>query len=470
LTQATKTADPEIVRRAEECLEQIRTQELQPELTIAAIRLLTARKPAPTIKTLLAFMPFAENEIVIDEIRSALAELVRQSPEGKKVLLAALSDRFATRRAVAAEVLCRGDSAEILPSVIPLLEDADCTVRMRAALALALAKYKPAVPALIDLLVKLPKAQAWQAEDFLLRIAKERAPGISLGPDEAARRKCRDAWVAWWRQNERYIDLAQLAANNQLLGYTLVVMLDAGKVQELGPGNIPRYEIEGLQFPLDVQSLSDGRLLITENRANLVSERNRSGEILWSKHVRLPLMAQRLPNGNTFIATPLRLLEVDRGGKEVFSCGSPTEEDIMKAQKLANGEIACVTGLRDGPRHFVRVDATGRELQKFSVNVITSGGRIDVLPAGQVLVPEKDNDRVVEYDADGKIVWQAKYPQPVAAVRLPNGNTLVTSFNADETGIPLPRDRLVPAAELDRTGHVVWKYDSATRVTRVFKR
>jgi hypothetical protein len=118
---------------------------------------------------------------------------------------------------------------------------------------------------------------------------------------------------------------------------------------------------------------------------------------------------------------------------------------------------------------FVQLDPAGRELQSFPVAVATSGGRIDVLPNGRVLVPEKDRNRVAEYDRNGKAVWEVEFPQPVAAVRLPNGNTLVTSFNA-ENGIPLPAARLLPAVELDPTGNVVWHYGPQTRVTRAFRR
>jgi outer membrane protein assembly factor BamB len=92
------------------------------------------------------------------------------------------------------------------------------------------------------------------------------------------------------------------------------------------------------------------------------------------------------------------------------------------------------------------------------VYVQTSGGRIDVLPNGHVLVPELRNNRVVEYDSDGKPVWQVPFNEPIAAVRLANGNTLVTAFNQ-------PR-----AVELDRAGKEVWEYKSDTRVTRAFRR
>src|SRR5205085_11916290 len=75
-----------------------------------------------------------------------------------------------------------------------------------------------------------------------------------------------------------------------------------------------------------------------------VTERNLKGEILWSKRVGGPLAAQRLPNGNTFVATDSTFLEFDNKGEQVLSVGLPGGERVMKAMKLPNGEIACLAG------------------------------------------------------------------------------------------------------------------------------
>jgi outer membrane protein assembly factor BamB len=81
-----------------------------------------------------------------------------------------------------------------------------------------------------------------------------------------------------------------------------------------------------------------------------------------------------------------------------------------------------------------------------------------VLPNGNALVPELGNNRVVEYDPDGKTVREFTVEQPIAAVRLPNGHTLVTSMTQHR------------AIELDRTGKEVWEFKHATRVTRALRR
>src|SRR5262249_53364588 len=178
---------------------------------------------------------------------------------------------------------------------------------------LALAKERDAVPVLIDLLAVLPPTRAWQAEDVLSRLAEGlRAPAVPLGGDEAGRRKCRDAWAAWWGEHGPKIDLAKLSEAPRLLGHTTVVLLDAGKVIELGPKDETRWQIDNLVFPLDVQVLPGDRVLVAEYHASRVTERNHKGEVLWQKEVNGPLVAQRLANGNTFVATDGQLIEVDK--------------------------------------------------------------------------------------------------------------------------------------------------------------
>ena len=471
LRQAVKSTDPEVVRRAEECLRSIEERGARVAVPLAAAHVLALRKPPGAAEVLLGFLPFAEQDNVGEEIKTALAAVAIRDGKPEQILIAALKDPVAERRAVAAELLCQAGLGTARADVKELLHDADLNVRLRASSALAGARDKAAVPVLIDLLAKLPVGQARQAEDMLLRIADDQSPDIMLGFDEGARQKCSEAWAHWWQDHEAKIEIPKLNEKKASRGYTLIVMFEKGAVAELDANNRPRFQIEGLQLPLDAQMLPGDRVLIAEHNANRVTERNRKGMVLWQKQIASPLVAQRLPNGHTFIATQSiqlqqlapQLVEVDRDGKVVFSFSFPTGESIMKAAKLPNGDIACVTNAR----RFVRLDAAGKELQSFpNARVMTIGGRLEVLPSGHVLIPEKENHRVVEYDSRGRVIWELPLPMsdPVAAVRLPNGNTLVTSY--DHRGMGLP----TPATEYDREGNEVWSYKSDTPVTRAFRR
>jgi hypothetical protein len=449
----------EVSRRADDCLREIEDGEARGGLAAAAVRVLAVRKPDGAIGVLLTYLPSAENESVAYEVQAALNALGAQSAQAPKAVLEALHDPEPARRAAAAEVLSHAGTSSHRAEIRPLLRDPDMNVRLQVALALASAEDKDAVPALIQLLEDLPLTRAWQAEELLLYLAGDEKPAAPLGRDPGYRHRAREAWQAWWNEHGAKVDLTRVRDRNRLKGYTLLVMLDAGRAIELGTDEKPRLQFDGIEYPLDAQMLPGDRLLAAEYHGDRVTERNAQGKIIWEKRIDQPLMAQRLANGNTFIATQVRFVEVDREGKEVNSFVRPPGEFIMKAEKLPSGDIACVAVMPQlQQRRFIRMDSTGKEISSFPVNVSTSGGRIDVLANGHVLIPEKESNRVLECDAHGRVVWQASFSKPVAAVRLPNGNTLVTSYQANR------------AVELDREGKDVWEYDAGIRVTRAFRR
>jgi outer membrane protein assembly factor BamB len=220
-----------------------------------------------------------------------------------------------------------------------------------------------------------------------------------------------------------------------------------------------RWEVKGLQFPLDVQYLPNDRILVAEYHGPRVTERDvKTGEVRWQHNVGSgPLVAQRLNNGNTFIATEGQLLEVDRKGNQVFTYSFPNGQRIMKAMKLPTDEMVTLTA----DARVTRLDKHGKEMSSFQVDLGTRlfGGRIYMTPNGRVLVPHNAENKVVEYDSTGKVIWQVQVEQPIAATRLPNGNTLVTSMTLNK------------AMEFDPSGAEIWSYGvNNTRVTRAVRR
>jgi hypothetical protein len=459
LREAMKDGDLEVARRAERCIQRIQEKDVAYEVPAAAARLLMRLRPPGAVEAMLAYLPVADNELVAEEARSLLAQLALKEGKPHPALVAGLDDKLAMRRAAAGEALAKGGGAPERIQAKKLLADADPLVRLRVGLALAYAKERDAVPVLVELLAQVPLQHAWLAEDVLYRLAEgQEPPKVSLGTDTPARERCRDAWKAWWKDHGAKVDLAKLQDSQRLLGHTVVVLLDVGRVMELAAAdNQVRWQVNDLRFPLDVQPLSGDRLLVAEYHGNRVTERDTSGKILWEKSITGPLVAQRLPNGNTFIATDTELIEVDRADKEVIHITKEGGQRIMKAFKLANGEIACLTS----DARIVRLDPTGKEVHGFQISLATRlyGGRIHMQPNGRVLIPHNNENKVVEYDASGKQVWEVTVEQPVAATRLPNGNTLVTTM--------LPQRG---AVEFDPQGQEVWTYRSTTRVTRAVRR
>jgi hypothetical protein len=449
--------DLEVVIRAEECIKQIQEKDFSSLVLSAAARLVKDRRPEGAVPVLLDYLPFADNESVADEVRRALTVVGQTDAKVDPALVKALSAKDPVVRGSAGEVLANSKDKDVQKSVRRLLKDESPLVRYRVATALILARERTAVPVLIEALPELTQVQAWQAEDLLFRVADgNQPPKTALGSTRPEREKCRDTWLLWWKGHAARVDLAKLHDRPKLLGYTVVVLLERGEVMELGPNNQVRWKVANLQFPLDLQVLPGDRFLVAEYHASKVTERNIKGELLWQYRVVGPLVAQRLPNGNTFIATDKEVFEVDRTGTRISSFSFPSGERIMKASKLPNGEMICLT---DNSR-VVRLDSNGKELKSFAVMLTKKlfGGRLYTTSNGHVLVPLNNENKVVEYDANGKAVWHLDIDQPVAAVRLPNGNTLVTTYNQNR------------AVEFDQARNEVWEYQTDTKLTRALRR
>ena len=68
--------------------------------------------------------------------------------------------------------------------------------------------------------------------------------------------------------------------------------------------------------------------------------------------------------------------------------------------------------------------------------------------AGTILAAHMDWNKVTEYDSTGKKIWEVAVLSPWTALRLPSGNTLVSSNNGF-------------VKEFNPKGDVVWEYDKS---------
>jgi HEAT repeat protein len=457
--QATGDADPEVSSRARETLRKLEDSSLA-HLSLVVPRLVAFRKPADAAAVLLAFVPFLNDETLLAEMESALAAVAHRDGKLDPAVLAALADRSAVARAMAGQVLARVGGAEQRPAIRKLLEDEDPLVRQRVALTLADLGDRDAVPVLIALLGEMSPDQASPIESYLSALAGDKAPTVPLGNDEAGRKRCRDSWAAWWKDHGAAVDLRASKDSLRLLGYTLIVEPydqagRIGKLTEVDARGKVRWVIDGLRYPMDAQVLPNGRVLVAEQQANQVTERNLKGQVMWQKQVPQPVACQRLPNGNTFIVSRQQILEVDRQGKEVYVHNRPG--DIAVAVKLRNGQIGWVSNVGT----YTRMDTAGKELKRVQLEqpqLYYGAGGIDILPNDHVILPNYNTHRVVEYDGDGKVVWSANVQTPISATRLPNGNTLVGTAAGS---------RII---EIDKGGKTVWDFKDNIRLTPRLRR
>jgi HEAT repeat protein len=455
LREALDNKDLEIARRAEECIRRIEHEPAH-HLPAAAVRLLALRRPEGAAEALLAYLPFAEDDSLADETRTALTQLALRDGKPDASLERALADPAPLLRAAAAEALARGGGVAARPAVRKLLADPDPSVRLRTALTLAAARDREAVPVLIELVGVLKDDLAGQAEEPLYQLAGDRAPELPADEDpKEARKKRHDAWAVWWKEHGEHVDLARIDSTRSWLGCTVIAESNNGRVLELGRDGKPRWTIQGVSFPVDAVVLPGNRVLIAEYNGRRVTERDFKGNILWQKAnlPGQPVNVQRLPNGHTFIATDAQLLEVDRAGKEVFVINNLGP--ITAGYRAPRGNVICLT--QNG--RCVRLDTTGKEIKSFPSN--RNGGwtgGLDLLPGGRILITQPNRNKVSEFDADGRLLHEYDAPQVTTATALPNGRILAASVNTQR------------AFEIDRQGKVVWEHKGEGNVFRARRR
>jgi HEAT repeat protein len=425
LRNAKNHSDLEIRNRSQKCLESIEMDKTPP-LSVVTVRLLALRKPKTGAAAIIAYMPFADDETMVDELQTSLNVMAHFGGKADPAVVKAITDKYPARRAAAAQALCAGPLAPYMKEIRKALADKDMFVRSRTALALAAAKEAEAVPVLIDLVGEGPEEASTAAEEYLVKLARDAGPK-DLPEGDDARKKRSAAWKKWWEDNKAkvvMVDRYSPSMRQPYLGYTMLVENNNNQIRELDKNNKPRWTITGLLSPWDVQYLPGNKLLVTEYNGQRVTERDLKGKILWTATVPTwPMSAERLRNGRTFITCRNMLIEVDRKGKQVFKIDRP--HDVYSARRLPNGKIVLITT----NRAVVTFDKSGKELKSFMLpNVMYYQN--EILDNGNVLIPLGWQNRVAEYDQKGKEVWSTTtVMQPSHAVRLPNGHTLVTSQN-----------------------------------------
>lgn len=158
-----------------------------------------------------------------------------------------------------------------------------------------------------------------------------------------------------------------------------------------------------------------------------------------------------LPNGNLLFSTGRGVLEVTRDKQVVFKY--ETKSEVFACQRLANGNTfvgECNTG------RLLELDPAGKLVKELRLLPEGKDGghsfmrNARVLPNGNYLVTHYGAGAVKEYDPQGKVVMNIPAPGgPHSAIRLPNGNTLIS------VGDRIKTDSKV--FEVDKDGKLVWE-------------
>jgi PQQ-like domain len=281
------------------------------------------------------------------------------------------------------------------------------------------------------LLEQLPEEQAWEVEEYLEKLAGDKAPS-EINKDPFSWKAVASAWTTWWTGDKSKVvmmDAAGPLMGGSLRGYTLLVQLQTNSITELDANGKPRWSLTGLMQPIDAEVVSGQRVLVVEQGGGgLVSERTFQGKILWQKQFPQPSTVQRLRNGNTLITCRNQLIEVNRIGNEVrkIDVRGGRGRPIVAARKLPNGHfVAFDRG------DLIHLDPKGRELNRVVELPVGGNGNNEVLDNGHVLVLTRGGGggNLIEFDIDGKEILRFDMQGADHAFRLPNGHTLLLVNN-----------------------------------------
>ncbi|HBI45785.1 MAG TPA: hypothetical protein DDY78_23470 [Planctomycetales bacterium] len=482
LRAAKNDPDKEIAHRSEQLLKEIAAPTPLP--AVAAARLVARRAPADAVAVLLAYLPFAADGAVEDEVLAALLAL---TPDGKadSALAAALTDPLPIKRGAAGYVLGRKGGKAGKDETRKLLADADAGVRWQTACALLAVHDRAAVSVLVELLADGPFDTAWRSEEVLHRLAGDKVTTLWLDDSAKQRSKVRDAWAAWWKEKGAGFDLTGYTEAPRPLGYTLGVEYNTGRVWECDIDGSIRWEIKDLEGPMDAQVLPNGNVLIAEADGHRVTERDLKGTVKWEKKVDgEPNGCKRLPNGNTFVSTCKSVLSHREFGALEFGIDGATLFDVRNSS--GNFSDAICKG-RDGRTFFtsdvglIQQDAAGKRLgtirlswgQKVHYVGLQDlpGGRFLLadLVGGQVLeiketeevpqmleLPDKLRESLSRAGPFAKVLWQTHVSGACGVMRLTNGHTLVSANHK--------------VVELNADGVPVWETAAEGYVRRAYRR
>jgi hypothetical protein len=266
-------------------------------------------------------------------------------------------------------------------------------------------------------------------------------------------------------------------------GYRVLAQ-DKGKVAIIGTDGKVEWEVECKHNSHDIHLLPGGNLLLHTGPAT-VTEMTPKKEVVWKYEAKpkegykgkVEVHAfQRLADGNTMVAESgnRRIVEVDKDGKIVkevpLTVNKPdAHRDTRMVRKLNSGNYLVCHEADGCVREY---DAKGKVVWEYKLDL---GGRprasghgpeghgTDVYGAirlanGNTIIAGGNNNRVLEVDKDGKVVWSIDQKELAGITlawvttlhALPNGNLVVGNCHAGPDNPQL--------FEVTRDKKVVWTF------------
>lgn len=454
LEEASKDKDPEIADRARRVVETIK-QGPGPSLSMTVLRrvgqALGNGTSSDAVLVILRFLPFADDAAVEDDAIQTLTKIGISDGKPDSHFKDFVQDSFTARRAAGGYVLGRSKNAVDVALARKLLLDADAWVRLRTIQGLLAGEQRDAIPQLIKLIDPEIEEITWRAEELLRRIAGEDSPSAPADAKPESRKTYLAAWNDWWDKKGKAVDLAKLSKEQPLLGLWLGIEYNTNSVWECGRDGKRRWTISA-EGPMDAQVLPGNRVLIAEQSAKRVTERDLKGNMLWEYVTNEDTInCQRLPNGNTWIGTRNNVMEI-RPNKSIVYKHQLSGQYMHGVRRLTNGNSI---GITSGGVIY-EMNPAGKLLRTITVPHEGTWGDVDALPNGNLLVANYGTGFVREVDQTGKTVREVKTGAATGVERQPNGQLLVGGGE---------NTRLI-----DWTGRELWSAKSNGSVRRIHLR
>jgi acetyl esterase/lipase len=228
--------------------------------------------------------------------------------------------------------------------------------------------------------------------------------------------------ILWRRPNHRATEVAALPGGN-----VLYIEDPKGVVTEIDSDQkvVWQYKTDKVSL-VSAQRLENGNTLLVDDSAPRIFEVSREGKVVWNvekpEYKGLAMRrARRTAAGTTLVAVQVAglLLELDSQGAVLHKWEFPNR---MPAQALPLGDGGMLIGLA-GPGEVRRVNASGKTVATFAglnnaARMAWTSGFTET-PEGGLIVSDYMGARIVEFDAEGRIVHQLKnLPWSVTSIAL----------------------------------------------------
>ena len=157
----------------------------------------------------------------------------------------------------------------------------------------------------------------------------------------------------------------------------------------------------------------------------------------------------RLSNGNIVFSRRFGAGEVTPDKRLIWSYDAPVGTEVHSVQPIGKHRVLLMQN--GNPAKLLLIDTrNGKTVKEL---ILPTGGtavhgqfrRVRMTKAGTYLAAQMDLKEVVEYSSSGKRIWSVAAPHVWSAIRLDNGNTLVSG---DQAGF---------VREVNPKGEIVWE-------------